>query len=37
MATEAEEQELVSKMLKGRTIRVYSLLLTNDKLGVREV
>lgn len=37
MPTEAEEQELVSKMLKGRTMRVYSLLLTNDKLGVREV
>lgn len=37
MAIEAEEQELVSKMLKGRTMRVYSLLLTNDKLGVREI
>lgn len=37
MAIEAEEQELVSKMLKGRTMQVYSLLLTNDKLGVREI
>lgn len=37
MAIEAEEQELISKMLKGQTMRVYSLLLTNERLGVREV
>ncbi len=37
MAIEADEQELVSKMLKGQTMRVYSLLLTNERLGVREV
>ncbi|MHA1907992.1 MAG: helix-turn-helix domain-containing protein [Candidatus Thorarchaeota archaeon] len=35
--TDENEQELVNKLLKGRTMSVYALLLTHDKLGVREI
>lgn len=32
-----DERELVNKLLKGRTMSVYALLLTHDKLGVRDI
>jgi hypothetical protein len=32
-----EERNLVNKLLKGRTMSVYALLLTHDKLGVRDI
>ncbi len=36
MTTE-DERETVNKLLKGRTMSVYALLLTHDKLGVRDI
>ncbi|MCK5239771.1 MAG: hypothetical protein KAR33_09505, partial [Candidatus Thorarchaeota archaeon] len=35
--TEEDDRELVNKLLKGRTMSVYALLLTHDKLGVRDI
>ncbi len=35
--TAEDERALVNKLLKGRTMSVYALLLTHDKLGVREI
>jgi hypothetical protein len=37
MAGERDKESITHKMLKGRTMSVYTLLLTSDKLGVREV
>jgi hypothetical protein len=31
------EHEMIAKLLKGRTMSVYALLLTKDKMGVRDV
>ncbi|MFW9888245.1 MAG: winged helix-turn-helix domain-containing protein [Candidatus Thorarchaeota archaeon] len=36
MSTE-EEVQSIEELLKGRTMSVYSLLLTRDKMGVREI
>lgn len=35
--SEFEERELVNKLLKGRTMSVYALLLTRKKMGVRDI
>ena len=35
--SDEDERDMVNKLLKGRTMSVYALLLTHDKLGVREI
>ncbi len=35
--TNDEHKDMINKLLKGRTMSVYALLLTNEGLGVREV
>ncbi|MFW9956325.1 MAG: hypothetical protein ACFFD3_17415 [Candidatus Thorarchaeota archaeon] len=35
--TEDDHRDIVNKLLKGRTMSVYALLLTHDKLGVRDI
>ncbi|MFW9835016.1 MAG: hypothetical protein ACFFEK_13535 [Candidatus Thorarchaeota archaeon] len=35
--SEEEDRELVNKLLKGRTMSVYALLLSNEGMGVREI
>ncbi|MDF1539208.1 MAG: hypothetical protein P1Q69_09940 [Candidatus Thorarchaeota archaeon] len=32
-----EEREMVNRLLKGRTMSVYALLLTHSKMGVRDI
>ena len=35
--TDDDQRELINKLLKGRTMSVYALLLTHEKLGVRDI
>ena len=35
--TDSEEKQLINKLLKGRTMSVYALLLTREKMGVRDI